>query len=65
MDKKTMMEKLAREAYEKGSFNGLWLYAEKGEIVSKGALGRKRGMVSLKFGEGCVTINGGTVCKKL
>ena len=39
MDKKTMMENLARESYEKGGFNGAWLYAEKGEIVSKGALG--------------------------
>ena len=34
-----MMENLARAAYEKGSFNGAWLYAENGEIVSKGALG--------------------------
>ena len=39
MDKKTMMEKLARDAYEKGAFNGTWLYAENGEIVSKGAFG--------------------------
>ncbi len=39
MDKKALMEKLAREAYEKGSFNGTWLYAEHGEIVSKGAYG--------------------------
>ena len=39
MDKKTIMENLARESYEKGGFNGAWLYAEKGEIVSKGALG--------------------------
>lgn len=39
MDKKTMMENLARAAYEKGAFNGTWLYAENGEIVSKGALG--------------------------
>ena len=30
MDKKTMMENLAREAYEKGCFNGVWLYAENG-----------------------------------
>ena len=37
MDKKTMMENLARAAYEKGSFNGTWLYAENGRIVSKGA----------------------------
>ena len=39
MDKKTMMENLTREAFEKGVFNGTWLYAENGEIVSKGAYG--------------------------
>ena len=39
MDKKTMLDKLARDAYEKGSFNGTWLYAEKGKIISKGAYG--------------------------
>ncbi len=39
MDKNTCMQTLAREAFEKGGFNGAWLYAEKGEIVSKGALG--------------------------
>ena len=39
MDKHTLMESLAREAYEKGGFNGAWLYAEQGEIVSKGAMG--------------------------
>ena len=39
MDKNTMMEKLARELNEKDCFNGAWLYAENGEIVSKGALG--------------------------
>ena len=39
MDKKSLMEKLARDAYEKGSFNGTWLYAENGKIVSKGACG--------------------------
>ncbi len=39
MDKKTRMENLARESHEKGGFNGAWLYAEKGGIVSKGALG--------------------------
>ena len=39
MDKKSLMEKLALKAYEKGSFNGTWLYAENGEIVSKGAYG--------------------------
>ena len=39
MDKKAIIENLARAAYEKGSFNGAWLYAENGEIVSKGAYG--------------------------
>ena len=39
MDKKTMMENRARAAYERGSLNGGWLYAEGGEIVSKGVLG--------------------------
>ncbi|MBP5154373.1 MAG: beta-lactamase family protein [Lachnospiraceae bacterium] len=39
MDKKAALEKLACEAYEKDSFNGAWLYAENGEIVSKGAFG--------------------------
>ena len=39
MDRKTMMEKHAREAYEKGAFNGTWLYAEDGKIISKGAFG--------------------------
>ena len=39
MDQKTTMENLARAAYEKGGFNGAWLYAEKGKIISKGAFG--------------------------
>ena len=39
MDKNALMEKLAREAYEKCGFNGTWLYAENGEIISKGAYG--------------------------
>ena len=39
MDKKTIMESLARKAYEKDSFNGAWLYAENGGIVSKGTFG--------------------------
>ena len=41
MDKKTTMENLARALQEKDGFNGTWLYAENGEIVSKGALGFK------------------------
>ena len=39
MEKKTLIENLARAAYERGSLNGGWLYAEGGEIVSKGVLG--------------------------
>ena len=39
MDKKAFMDNLARAAHEKGGFNGAWLYAEKGEIVSKGCMG--------------------------
>ena len=39
MDKNTAMENLARALQEKDGFNGAWLYAENGEIVSKGALG--------------------------
>ncbi len=39
MDRKTMMENLVLEAHERGAFTGAWLYAEHGEIVSKGAVG--------------------------
>ncbi len=39
VDKKVMLESLIRDAYEKGVFNGTWLYAENGKIVSKGAMG--------------------------
>ena len=39
MDKNAMMQKLARDSHDKGGFNGVWLYAENGVIVSKGALG--------------------------
>ena len=39
MDKKALMEKLVRKSYEKRGFNGAWLYAENGVIVSRGALG--------------------------
>ena len=39
MDTNRLMEQLARAAYEKDSFNGTWLYAENGQIVSKGAYG--------------------------
>ena len=39
MDKKALMGNLTREAYERGVFNGVWLYAENGEVVSQGAYG--------------------------
>lgn len=39
MDKNIIMQNLARALNEKDVFNGAWLYAEHGEIVSKGALG--------------------------
>ena len=39
MDKNAIIQKIAREAYEKGGFTGTWLYAEKGRIVSVGAVG--------------------------
>ena len=39
MDKKARIEKLYHDAYEKDIFNGTWLYAEDGKIVTKGALG--------------------------
>ena len=39
MDKNAMMQKIARDSHDKGGFNGAWLYAENGVIVSKGALG--------------------------
>ena len=39
MEKNSMIIKLACELDEKDGFNGAWLYAEKGEIVSKGAHG--------------------------
>ena len=39
MNKKASMDKLALEAYKRGCFNGTWLYAENGEIVSKGTYG--------------------------
>ena len=39
MDKHEMMQALSQTLQEKDVFNGAWLYAEKGEIVSKGAMG--------------------------
>ena len=51
MDKKALMEEIAKKAYEKGGFNGAWLYAEKGKIVSKGALGWRDPENSLPINE--------------
>lgn len=39
MDTKEKIENYIREAHEKGAFTGTWLFAERGEIVSKGAIG--------------------------
>ena len=39
MDKGKLIENLIREGHEKGGFTGAWLYAEHGEIISKGAIG--------------------------
>ena len=39
MDKHNLMKELACALNEKDCFNGAWLYAEHGEIVSRGALG--------------------------
>lgn len=39
MDKKITIENPAHDANEKRVFNGAWLCAENGEIVSKGAIG--------------------------
>ena len=39
MDKHNLMKELACALNEKDCFNGAWLYAEHGEIVSNGALG--------------------------
>ena len=38
-DKKSMMGNYVHEAHKRGLFNGTWLYAEKGKIISKGAVG--------------------------
>ena len=39
MSKKELIENYVRKAHEKGVFTGTWLYAENGEIISKGAVG--------------------------
>ena len=54
MDKKTRMETLVREAHEKGLFNGTWLYAEHGRIISKGAVGFRDAEDRLPMREDCL-----------
>ena len=39
LDKKTILDNFMKQAHQKGGFNGTWLYAENGDIISKGALG--------------------------
>lgn len=39
MDKKKLIDNLLIEGYQKGLFNGVWLYAENEEIITKGAVG--------------------------
>lgn len=54
MDKRTKIDALARQAYEKAGFTGTWLYAEGGEIVSEGAVGFRDIEDSLPLEEDCV-----------
>ena len=54
MDKKAMMESMAREAREKALFTGTWLFAEKGRIVSQGALGFQDPEDKVPMGVECV-----------
>ena len=54
MDKKNMMENLVREASAKCGFTGTWLYAEHGEIISKGAVGFRDVEDKLPMQEDCL-----------
>ena len=54
MDKKAQIEKLMQEAYEKDLFTGTWLYAENGEIVSKGAIGYSDTELTVPMREECI-----------
>ena len=54
MDKKTLIEKLACESFERDSFTGAWLYAENGEIVSKGAVGYRDAEDSIPLTENSI-----------
>ena len=54
MDKNNMIESMAREAFEKDSFNGAWIYAENGEIISKGAVGFRDPENTVPLGEDAI-----------
>lgn len=54
MDKNAMMQNLARAAREKALFTGTWLFAEKGKIVSQGALGFQDPQDKVPMGVECV-----------
>lgn len=54
MDKKSIVENFVREAYEKGVFTGTWLYAEHGDVVSKGAVGFRDSSDTLPMKEDCI-----------
>ena len=51
MDKRSLIESMARAAFEKDSFNGAWIYAENGEIISKGAVGFRDPENTIPLGE--------------
>ena len=51
MDKKTAVDLFMQQAHHKGCFNGTWLYAENGDIISKGALGWRDNDDSLPMNE--------------
>ena len=54
MDKNLILQDLARASNQKGGFNGAWLYAENGEIVSKGAVGYRDAADTLPLTEDSV-----------
>ena len=58
MDKKIMIEKIARAIDEDGDDLEFMLYP-----IGENEFGRKRGMIKLTFGEDCVTYRENT-CKK-
>ena len=53
-EKKAKIDAYVRAAHEKGAFTGTWLYAEGGEVVSRGALGFRDAGDSLPLEENCV-----------